>query len=306
MSIKVEIRDMTPEWATEILEQHNKRLDEGKFRQRVINDSTVIMYAGDMKNGRWMLNGQGISFDEDGNLIDGQHRIAAVIRAGVTVPMLVMTGLPKSNGGIIKTIDTFDIGKRRLLANQLKIDGFEYYSEIAAGSRCLLMLAIGGLKRQFAPTQGIAIAKLMRNNLMEVMCVLKANNAPKYKWSGSILGPIALLGTADKDTAILFATEFNEMANLGKTSPVLQFEKFLQRPTYIKGGTDYQLHVVGGLSCALRAYSEGRKLDMIRSSNQDNIEWLLKTCKKAVAEIRKVAGIMTTVEELQNWEGKRE
>ena len=40
-----------------------------------------------------MLNHQGFAFDEDGNLIDGQHRCKAIEICGLTIPVLVTRGV---------------------------------------------------------------------------------------------------------------------------------------------------------------------------------------------------------------------
>lgn len=60
---------------------------------RKINWHVVHAYAEDMKAGRWVLNGEPICFDENGNLRNGQHRLYAIIRAGVVVQTLVIRNI---------------------------------------------------------------------------------------------------------------------------------------------------------------------------------------------------------------------
>lgn len=60
---------------------------------RSVRKSLVSQYARDMKNGEWKLTHQGIAFDRDGVLLDGQHRLLAIIESGVTVHMLVVRGV---------------------------------------------------------------------------------------------------------------------------------------------------------------------------------------------------------------------
>lgn len=50
----------------------------------------VEAFANDMRMGAWKLTHQGICFDADGYLIDGQHRLQAVANADVAVLMLVV------------------------------------------------------------------------------------------------------------------------------------------------------------------------------------------------------------------------
>lgn len=45
----------------------------------------VTRYARDMAAGRWVMNGEPLILDPEGNLLDGRHRLAAVIEARVAV-----------------------------------------------------------------------------------------------------------------------------------------------------------------------------------------------------------------------------
>ena len=68
-------------------------LTANKNNYRKLSRSVVNRYAEDMKAGRWELNGEPIVFDENGCLKNGQHRLAAVITAGVTVNLAVVRGV---------------------------------------------------------------------------------------------------------------------------------------------------------------------------------------------------------------------
>lgn len=76
---------VTPEQAALWLEKntHNRPL-----RQRIVSQ-----YAGEMRACRWLLHHQGIALNCDGTIIDGQHRLAAVVESGVSVRMLVTEGV---------------------------------------------------------------------------------------------------------------------------------------------------------------------------------------------------------------------
>lgn len=50
-------------------------------------------YARDMAEGNWVTTGAAVQFTEGGDLIDGQHRLKAIIQTGVTVELLVVRGL---------------------------------------------------------------------------------------------------------------------------------------------------------------------------------------------------------------------
>jgi hypothetical protein len=62
-------------------------LDRNPQNRRIVQ-SRVSFYAAQMQAGSWKLTHQGIAFDEYGNLVDGQHRLYAVILSGTPRPFL--------------------------------------------------------------------------------------------------------------------------------------------------------------------------------------------------------------------------
>jgi hypothetical protein len=56
-----------------------------------------------MLAGEYLLTHQPIAFDALGRLIDGQHRLAAVVQSGVTVQMWVITGADPETFGVVDT-----------------------------------------------------------------------------------------------------------------------------------------------------------------------------------------------------------
>ena len=79
-----QVMDVTPELAQAWLKQNTFN--------RPISAPTVRRYASDMSNGRWKLNHQGLAFSEEGVLVDGQHRLMAIVKADSTVKMMVTWG----------------------------------------------------------------------------------------------------------------------------------------------------------------------------------------------------------------------
>lgn len=87
---------------------------EGNVHNRTVRDSKVEQYGRDMVAGRWMLTHQGIAFDKAGTMIDGQHRLFAIMNTGVSVRMMVtynaeMETQAVIDGGLIRTM--VDVGK---------------------------------------------------------------------------------------------------------------------------------------------------------------------------------------------------
>jgi hypothetical protein len=84
---------------------------------RPLTKRTVREFAEAMRRGEWRVTHQGIAFDTAGALVDGQHRLAAVVEADVPVEMTVFTEVP------VGAFDVLDTGKRRNAADVLAIEG---------------------------------------------------------------------------------------------------------------------------------------------------------------------------------------
>lgn len=77
--------DIGPACATKYIESM-----EGN---RTVRQTRVDYYAGQMKAGLWRPTHQGIAFDSDEHMIDGQHRMWAIIESGATVRIMVTRGV---------------------------------------------------------------------------------------------------------------------------------------------------------------------------------------------------------------------
>jgi hypothetical protein len=110
---------------------------EPRLPNRHLSDTTVTRYASDMKEGRWLNNGQGLVFDDQGNLIDGQHRCQAIIISQMTVSMLVVRGVPS------RAMETIDTNRPRSLADVLHMQGGKSTTVTAAAARICWNYAAG-------------------------------------------------------------------------------------------------------------------------------------------------------------------
>jgi hypothetical protein len=95
----------------------------------------IKRYAHDMQAGRWRFEASDpIRFDINGHLIDGQHRLHAVIVSGVANHFLIVRGIP------VDVVHTFDTGKSRAPADALKIRGYTNTVLFASALRWLLIV----------------------------------------------------------------------------------------------------------------------------------------------------------------------
>ena len=85
--LTVTVETITPELAEQYLGNNHKH--------REIRDSKVEKLAAAMTDDNWQLNGKTIVFDKDGVLLNGQHRLTAVILSGKSLTTLVVKGIEK-------------------------------------------------------------------------------------------------------------------------------------------------------------------------------------------------------------------
>jgi len=90
---------------------------------RPIRRQTVSKYASVMRSGQWVRSPEAIGFDVNGRLIDGQHRLTAVVESGVTVEFLVVRNLP------VGVFDVIGQGPRRSSADGYVIKHLEAFGE---------------------------------------------------------------------------------------------------------------------------------------------------------------------------------
>lgn len=79
-----------------------------------------------MLNGQWKVTGDSIKIAKSGRILDGQHRLSAIIECGIPQEMLVIDGLDED---VFSVLDT---GKNRSAADVLSIKGFKHYTHLAA------------------------------------------------------------------------------------------------------------------------------------------------------------------------------
>lgn len=87
---------VTPELAYQWLAERN-------LHNRPLREAAVRALAKQIERGEWQLSHQGIAFDEEETLLDGQHRLAAIIRAGRSVEIMVTFDAPRSSFSVVDT-----------------------------------------------------------------------------------------------------------------------------------------------------------------------------------------------------------
>lgn len=180
---------VTPTYATALLAKN--------IQNRPISRDTVNRYAAQMKAGLWKFNGDPIRIASGGELLDGQHRLQAVVQSGVAQEMVVIRGIHRT------AFDTIDLGRKRGAADILAIAGVGGNRHvIAAVARTMLAYESGALHKdadissqlQARPTEAQVLQWVRANEglLVEVSNLVSG----KYKPGASLSTPSSLAAVA--------------------------------------------------------------------------------------------------------------
>jgi hypothetical protein len=100
---------VTPKLAAEWLKSNHSN--------RPLNRRYVEEVCRALENGTFQTTHQGIAFDTQGRLRDGQHRLTAIVETGIAVKMLVTTGMTEEQ------LLAIDDGRRRSLHDVIGMTG---------------------------------------------------------------------------------------------------------------------------------------------------------------------------------------
>lgn len=230
---------ITPELAKDWLERNT--------RNRPIDARRVQALADAMTAGKFLLTHQGIAFDPSGVLLDGQHRLLAVVRSGVAVRMSVTWGVDQ------RSLEVIDTGRARSAAQTLAIQGTPCANAIAAICRTAMV--------GMSPTNGSAYQNVL------AFAHAHAESAASYvalsrKLTASVAGAFlraqlvgmhGVRGAADRLLALQFDHDGDPMRALANRLR----DRLTSRSRYAAAVT------------ALRAVDEGRALKVVKDAVLD-------------------------------------
>lgn len=131
ISTDSQVEQITPARAAEMLVRN--------VGNRPLRHSLVRRYAGDMSSGRWMFNGEPIIISSSGRVLDGQHRLQAVVKSQVSIMALVVYGVDDS------AFSTIDTGKMRQGSDIVGILGAKQNRIVAAAIHLIVAYEKGSI-----------------------------------------------------------------------------------------------------------------------------------------------------------------
>lgn len=271
--------DVTPELA--------RRWLQNNFRNRPLAEDTIAAYARDMKAGTWVPTHQGIAFNDRDELIDGQHRLHAIIQAGVTVRMMVTFGLASEIAGSkMTTMDAVDRGRTRSVADQLKIQhGMKEGTQIAAITACLGSICFGERTKRLTVGQTLEIYDAFRQPMDFVI----ANRSKEFGLRGAgVLAAFALVLAVEPRASEWFTRlNFGQGKEVTPSGALAKLREFLTSEDAALIGRSMNRGIFEVVAWALLHELRGTVLDKLEV-RPDGAEHFLKL---QPARVEKVAAI---------------
>lgn len=146
---------------------------------RPLRKGHVEKLAAAITAGEFRLNGETIKFNANDDLLDGQHRLNAVLIAGVPIESYVVRGVTH------EAFDTIDAGSPRQIKDVFARQGKLFYSHLAAAIRILFAfennrISDGGQTSHMRNAQAIdvlernpeieeSISKMSKNDIRKLL-----------------------------------------------------------------------------------------------------------------------------------------
>lgn len=250
MSVRVERVD--PKRAEELLGRNT--------HNRNVRGRQITSMAADMRAGKWRLNGEALKFANDGTLLDGQHRLLAVIESGAEIEILVVRGMPRAFQ------ETMDAGSRRTFADVLKLRGETGYSTLATVVRAVNHFEHTGTVAagRYQPTTAQLAATLeeypwLRDSIRTVANSARHGNLP-IRVGGLLWWMFTQL---DAEDAEHFFERFMSLEGHEKGDPIFEFRKIAIGETKTAQARNARVLCALGIK-AWNKYREGEKVSQLR------------------------------------------
>jgi hypothetical protein len=184
---------------------------------RNLRPSLVDKYCSDMLAKRWTDIGQPILLSPSGELLDGQHRLHACVKANVSFVCYVYQG--------VRSVNNVDIGATRDLADTLKMEGMKHATMVASTLRLIWNVDTSGKRTRTGSHEELKV--IFKRNKKELgVCAEEAQKLISVARNGAgALSPsvvcflLFVFRKKDEDLASLYVEQLEVGVNLKQTDP---------------------------------------------------------------------------------------
>lgn len=248
--MKTTIEKIGPVTATKYL--------ESAPQNRHVSPTVVNSYAKQMSAGQWRQTHQGIAFNEAGGLVDGQHRLHAIIKSGRTITMQVSRGLTSDD------ILVIDAGKTRTANDRLAVSGVTMTNgKMSAAIVATLLLAESGACPKLTPGE---LKAIYENNTECIEFAINAFGQSGSGWNAVIRGAFAYCyAFAPRQVSELARMVFNK-EGLQAGTPAHTFVVAMANGKLTKTGATGRADSMSRALSLIRAHIEDRGVARAKAS----------------------------------------
>jgi len=252
--IRAEYKIMTKEAVDSLLECN--------VNNRNIRQSVVAAYARDMQSGAWQTTHQGIAVSIDGMLIDGQHRLQALKKAGYPkIKMLVVTGLEMAAQKVV------DQGAKRSIRDVLRVTfDYRFSHHAPAIARAIIAYNLNKSASQITPTPNEIIA-VVEDHFDEIEVISQAPKNAKLFAASYLAGFVsALKDNPDRKKEIVeFIGKVEDGDMLAKDEPAFHLRSFvINTKSATAGGSAGKERYIKSYKATI-AHIKGEKMKVLRA-----------------------------------------
>lgn len=257
------VETVTPDAAREMLTRNT--------RNRPVSRSHVLRLAALIKSGLWRVTGQGIAFAVDGTLVDGQHRLLAIIEAGVAVRIGVTRDVA------IDAMDAIDTGEPRRARHILAIsDG----RKLTTNETAALIVANALAKRATLSKwqSSVTVYELraaLREHGEDMQAVLSTLGVNHDRLSSAaMVGSLICAHRTRPERTTEFCRLLRSGAGMDEGHPVLALRNFVTLKHTSAGGSSAREDLSLKTFAAMEAFEAGRKVSLLRGGVGQRAKYL--------------------------------
>lgn len=229
--MQIELVEMTPQMAAELL-------GGSTMRQRPLNKRRVAALAAAILRGEWKETHQAIALDSTLNIIDGQHRLSAIVKAGVPVKLTLASDVDPA------TFSVIDTGLPRNIGTILSIEGLPSAHRLGTATRAYMMYRE---ELTFGTPWGSSNAQITNQQILDLLeaggklevmhaamnwaeRIVQALGRFGYRAGLTVFTAIAMEDSPHPDTLANFLEHLQGGHMLPQGSPILALQKWVNHP----------------------------------------------------------------------------
>jgi len=271
--LKIERLFITPQMAKDFLKLNGIN--------RPIQPNVVNNYVSQMKRGQWQEDtGEMIKFSPSGRLLDGQHRLTALVNYDKGLFFHIIRNVHEA------TFSVLDTGRRRNSSDVLSISGVPNATATAGGITSFIVLRQGKVNQNKKSTMGITNEDIINeyNSRPEFWNYIVTKSHLLYKSFNRTLSPstvigwYAILSDIDTEKADIFMEKLcTGIGFLTNTDPIAQLRAILAKS---KNTFHHKLTLAYKTAIIIKAWNyffTGKEVRLFRFDEKNEIYPILNT-----------------------------